>query len=101
MPPLIYKWEAGGSREGAGRGAGKERKGCGLLGWDAGLHPARIYSATAGSYSHFVGQPRVRRQRDLKGNLGPEKERKELRAGSGIRIGEDEGKHLHGEAGLD
>lgn len=47
------------------------------------------------SYSHFVRQPRVGRQRDLKGNLRPEEEsERELGQAVGRRIGEGCGQTL-------
>lgn len=51
-------------------------------------------------YSHFVRQPRVRRQRDLEGNLGPEGEREGVRAVC-RHGGPRRPANLHGEAGPD
>lgn len=90
----------------------RERKALGTLGWALfqrpGSTPPRPCSATWGSprsnYSHFVRQPRVGRQCDLKRDLRPEKQSRgesEWRSGLRLKDWSVVGKHLHGGTGQD
>ena len=100
---LIGYLSSSGMWEAAGREERNADRWCGTCG-EGSHRPAQSDPPTPPrpSYSHFVRQPRVRRQCDLKGNLRPEEERGRVMVGQRDRgLGLVESKHLHGAAGLD
>lgn len=93
-----FEWDVGSS--------GEERNAdhwCGSCG-EGSYRPAHSDTPPTPrpSYSHFVRQPRVRRQCNLKGNLRPVEESGRVKVGQRDGgLGRVESKHLHGAAGLD
>lgn len=105
MPRLSYRWE--GEAPGRARVGAQGRKGTDVGCWGGSCvgcwapSSPDLLSHRRGATHTLYGSRGSDVSVILKETLDLRKSGRELRSGSGIRIGEVAGKHLHGEAGMD